>query len=75
MLSLKHLILKTVTVFILLTAFLIVPPLVNALAIVEEEEKYATLKQTVNSMIKKYVDKVKKRTKKKEEETEPEVIE
>ena len=48
---------------------------VNALAIVEGEEKYTTLKLTVNSMIKKYVDKVKKRTKKKEEETEPEVIE
>lgn len=48
---------------------------VNALAIVEGEEKYATLKQTVNSMIKKYVDKVKKRTKKKEEEKEEEIIE
>ena len=39
MLSLKHLILKTVTVFILLTAFLIVPPLVNALAINEQQAK------------------------------------
>ena len=48
---------------------------VNALSIVEGEEKYTALKQTVNSLIKKYVDKVKKRTKKKEEETEPEAIE
>ena len=48
---------------------------VNALTIVEGEEKYTELKQTVNLLVKKYVDKAKQRTKKKEEETEPEVIE
>ncbi len=48
---------------------------VNALAIVEGEEKYTELKQKVNTLMKKYVDRTKQRTKKKEEQTEPEVTE
>ena len=56
--------------------FVLYGDVVNALAIVEGEVKYVTLKETVNSLIKKYVDKVKQRTKKKEEEeTVPEVVE
>lgn len=55
--------------------FLSYAEVVNALCIVEGNEKYAVLKQTVNSLLKKYVDRAKQRTKKKEEETEPEVIE
>ena len=48
---------------------------VNALSIVEGEEKYTELKQTANSFLKKYVDRAKQRTKKKEEETDPELQE
>lgn len=42
---------------------------VNALSIVEGEEKYAELKQTINSLLAGYVATAKQRTKKKEEET------
>lgn len=49
--------------------------LVNALAIVEGEEKYAALKQTINSLHKDIVNRAKQRTKKTEEETEEVVIE
>ena len=46
---------------------------VNALAIVEGEEKYTKLKQTVNSILSEYVAKAKQRSKTKEEDTPEEV--
>ena len=49
--------------------------LVNALALVEGEEKYAEFKLEINKLHKNAVARAKQRTKKKEEETEPEVVE
>lgn len=42
--------------------------LINALAIVEGEEKYATLKLFLNTLVQKYVSNMRQRTKKKEED-------
>lgn len=44
--------------------------LINALAVVEGEEKYAELKQIINSMVKEYMAGVGQRSKKKKEEEE-----
>ena len=40
--------------------------LINALALLEGEEKYAELKQIIGAMLQKYVSAVRQRTKKKE---------
>ena len=42
--------------------------LINALAIVEGEEKYAALKLFLNTLVQKYVSNMRQRTKKKEED-------
>lgn len=47
--------------------------LINALAVVEGEEKYAKLKQIIGSMIKKYMTAVRQRTKKREDDTTSDV--
>lgn len=47
--------------------------LINALAIVEGEDKYAKLKQIIGSMLKKYRTAVRQRTKKKEDDDESDV--
>ena len=46
--------------------------LMNALAILEGQEKYAALKQSLTALLKKYVAQVRQRTRKKEEEVEEE---
>lgn len=56
------------------TKFIEFVDVVNALAIVEGQEKYADLKQAINGILKKYVDRAKQRTKKKEDENPEEVI-
>lgn len=48
--------------------------IVNALAIVEGQEKYSELKKTINRLLEKYVATAKQRTTKREEETPEEVI-
>lgn len=55
--------------------FLSFVDVVNALAIVEGEEKYSDLKLKINNVFKEYTSKAKQRTKKKKEETEEEIIE
>ncbi len=57
-------------------SFIAFQDIVNALALVEGEEKYADLKTELNRLHKVVVDRAIQRTKKKEEEeVEPEVIE
>lgn len=57
-------------------SFIAFQDIVNALALVEGEEKYAELKTELNRLHKVVVDRATQRTKKKEEEeVEPEVIE
>lgn len=56
------------------TKFIEFVDVVNALAIVEGQEKYADLKQAINGILKKYVDRAKQRTKKKEDKNPEEVI-
>ena len=49
------------------SAFLAFIEVLNALAILEGEEKYAELKQNLNAVLKRYLAKVRQRTRKKEE--------
>ena len=49
--------------------FMELVPLINALAIVEGQEKYAEFKIVLNKLVKEYVTRARNRVKKKEDES------